>query len=299
MGNRHPCLGPPSQTGNRGDPYVRPSGPADSIGHGIFISTDGILLTNYHVIRDAAKIVARTSNGAIYGLKKVCGYSETYDVAELQFITPKVSFLTMGRSDDAVEGQRVVVIGFPLGLDISVSDGIISGFRENHSLVQVTAPISPWSSGSPVLDESGKVVGIVRYFYLDGQNLNVAICSETVRSAIAKALEAPAPPPPIAKAISTWTPTADEVEQTLKVISVYTEQIRLKPDECSAYLMRGACYGSIKEYGKAISDYTEVIRLRPDYAAAYKGRAAAYNAIGNHSQAERDLEKARELKENK
>jgi S1-C subfamily serine protease len=213
-------------------------------GTGFFVSQDGVALTNYHVIADASKIVARTSNGTVYRLKKVCGYSESCDIAELQFITPEVPFLTLGPSANAVEGQHILVIGYPLGLDICVSDGIISGFRENHSLVQVTAPISPGSSGSPVLDESGKVVGIVRYFYLDGQNLNVAICSETVRSAIAKALEAPAPPPPIAKAVSTWTPTADEVEQTLKVISVYTEAIRLKPDNFSAYLWRGACYGA-------------------------------------------------------
>jgi serine protease Do len=67
------------------------------------------------------------------------------------------------------------VIGNPEGLEGTVSDGIISAFRDNRSMIQITAPISPGSSGSPVLDEAGNVVGIVTQVFKEGQNLNFAI----------------------------------------------------------------------------------------------------------------------------
>jgi trypsin-like peptidase len=78
----------------------------------------------------------------------------------------------------------VLVIGNPEGLEGTVSEGIISAFRENRSLIQITAPISHGSSGSPVIDESGQVLGIAKGGFEDGQNLNLAISSEAIRVAV-------------------------------------------------------------------------------------------------------------------
>jgi S1-C subfamily serine protease len=155
-------------------------------GTGFFISPDGILLTNYHVISGGSGIIAKTPTGAVYILKSVVSYSEAHDVAELQFLTTDAPYLTLGHSSGAVEGQRVLVIGNPVGLEGTVSEGIISAFRAGRTLIQITAPISPGSSGSPVLDESGQVIGMAILVYREGQNLNFAISSETIRDAIAK-----------------------------------------------------------------------------------------------------------------
>ncbi|HXM28457.1 MAG TPA: S1C family serine protease, partial [Chthoniobacterales bacterium] len=153
-------------------------------GTGFFISPDGILLTNYHVISGGGGIIAKTPTGAVYILKSVVSYSEAHDVAELQFLTTDAPYLTLGHSSGAVEGQRVLVIGNPVGLEGTVSEGIISAFRAGRTLIQITAPISPGSSGSPVLDESGQVIGMAILVYREGQNLNFAISSETIRDAI-------------------------------------------------------------------------------------------------------------------
>src|SRR5258705_8299049 len=155
-------------------------------GTGFFISTDGLLLTNYHVISGGSSIMAKTPTGAVYFLKSVLSASKTYDVAELQFLATDVPYLSLGSSSSAVEGQRVLVIGNPEGLEGTVSDGIISAFRDNRSMIQITAPISLGSSGSPVLDESGQVLGIAELIFKEGQNLNFAISSESIRDAIAK-----------------------------------------------------------------------------------------------------------------
>ena len=84
----------------------------------------------------------------------------------------------------AVEGQRVLVIGNPDGLEGTVSDGIISAFRSGRSMIQITAPISPGSSGSPVLDETGQVIGMATLVSKEGQNLNFAISAEAIKDSI-------------------------------------------------------------------------------------------------------------------
>jgi S1-C subfamily serine protease len=84
------------------------------------------------------------------------------------------------------KGNVLLVIGNPEGLEGTVSEGIISAFRENRSMIQITAPISSGSSGSPVLDETGQVLGIATLIFKGGQNLNFAISSESIREAIAE-----------------------------------------------------------------------------------------------------------------
>ena len=190
-------------------------------GTGFFISADGYLLTNYHLLDGAASILARSPSGTIFHLKKIAALSRASDVAELQFDATTPNYLGFGSTTDAVEGQRVLVIGNPEGLEGTVSDGIISAFRENRSLIQISAPISHGSSGSPVLNEFGQVIGIATSIWKDGQNLNFAISAETVRDAIAKSLKESsgwdqfplvlpgAANPPQAK--PTWTPPATDM----------------------------------------------------------------------------------------
>jgi len=192
-------------------------------GTGFFISPDGILLTNYHVISGGGGIIAKTPTGAVYILKSVVSYSEAHDVAELQFLTTDAPYLTLGHSSGAVEGQRVLVIGNPVGLEGTVSEGIISAFRAGRTLIQITAPISPGSSGSPVLDESGQVIGMAILVYREGQNLNFAISSETIRDAITKsAVVTPTPsvsaatPAPIGSVVATATPPVTEMAARAK-----------------------------------------------------------------------------------
>jgi S1-C subfamily serine protease len=78
------------------------------------------------------------------------------DLAILKFPANDVPFLMLGDSTDKVEGEKAIVIGNPTGFLGTVSEGIISGFRENRSLIQFTAPISHGSSGSRVMDENGQ-----------------------------------------------------------------------------------------------------------------------------------------------
>jgi hypothetical protein len=180
------------------------TGTPKKLGTGFFISPDGLVLTNQHVIEGADSITAVSNNGAIFLFEHVAAQPAGVDLVVLKFHATDVPFLKLGESTTAVEGQKVIVIGNPTGLMGTVSDGIISAFRENHSLIQITAPISHGSSGSPVMDETGQVIGIATLVIAEGQNLNFAIPVERVPADV---VQLPSPKPLITSGLPAATPT--------------------------------------------------------------------------------------------
>jgi Trypsin-like peptidase domain len=185
-------------------------------GTGFFISGDGFLLTNNHVIAGASYLSAITSSGAIYIFESVIVNSIDPDLAVLKFAATDVPHLELGSSADAVEGERVLVIGNPEGLQGTVSDGIISAFRDDRAYIQITAPISPGSSGSPVLDESGQVIGMATLGYRGGENLNFAISSGTIRTYLISERN---------KTQTEVTPPQNESQQDTESLSEHTQQV--------------------------------------------------------------------------
>jgi hypothetical protein len=157
-----------------------------STGSGFFITSDGLLLTNYHVIKNARTIGARTPSGAYYPFTGQWTRLPGLDIAMLKFKATDVSYLELGSNLETEEGQRVLVIGNPEGLEGTVSDGLVAAIRENGQYIQITAPISRGSSGSPVLNEEGKVIGVATSMLVEGQNLNFAISSRSIDLALAK-----------------------------------------------------------------------------------------------------------------
>jgi S1-C subfamily serine protease len=158
---------------------------------GFFITHDGVLVTNDHVIEGAADLFAQTSTGAIYIFRSVIFRSVNLDLALLKFAATGVPYLKLGSSVHVAEGQRIIVIGRPEGLEATVSDGIISSFLNNRSSMEITAAISPGSGGAPVLDESGQVIGIANSIFKEGRDLNCAIAAETLKMAFLAEAEQP------------------------------------------------------------------------------------------------------------
>ena len=271
-------------------------------GTGFFISPDGELLTNYHVVSGGSLITAKMPNGAVFLLKSIVTASETYDVAKLQFFATDVAYLTLGSSSSAVEGRRVLVIGNPEGLEGTVSEGIISAFRENRSMIQITAPMSLGSSGSPVIDESGNVIGIATQIYREGQNLNFAISAETVGDAITQSSSQPSLLDPVTPSKNVArSPTADYVRRGQQkvgegnfegAIADYAEAIRINPNDAEAFNSRAFAYFSLKQYSKAVSDNTEAIRIEPDNSMTFAIRGATYLRLEEYSKAIADCNEA-------
>jgi len=142
------------------------------LGSGFFVQSNGTIITNDHVIRDATEITVRLSNGEAYRRAYVLSKDEMRDIAILRIEASDVPTLKLGNSSQSKVGEEVLLIGAPRGLEQTVSNGIISGIRtldDGTRVLQTTAAASPGSSGGPLLDRTGNVVGILTFSLVTGK----------------------------------------------------------------------------------------------------------------------------------
>lgn len=148
-------------------------------GSGFIVDPKGIVVTNYHCISGAYTAWVRLTNGAHYEVEGVLGIDKDWDIAVLKIKAKNLPSAPLGDSDKLSVGERVVAIGNPMGLENTVSEGIISAIRSlkgnGDTVIQFTAPISPGSSGGPLFNAKGQVVGVTTLFLKEGQNLNFAV----------------------------------------------------------------------------------------------------------------------------
>jgi putative serine protease PepD len=245
---------------------------------GFFVSPEELVVTNFHVVPGASSIAAINNNGAVFLFQKTVAQPPGVDLAVLKFQANDMPFLKLGRSTENVEGERVIAIGNPTGLTGSVSDGIISAFRENRSLIQITAPISQGSSSSPVKDEKDEVIGVATLENTQGQSLNFVIAVENVSAALMQPPNEQLSGPALPRVTPTRAIDADahfdsgmaflERQEYDKAINDFTEAIRLDPNVAIIYFNRGNAYYDRGNLDKASNDYNEAIRLNPNFARA-------------------------------
>lgn len=164
--------------------YALDSGQKIHQGSGFFIDKAGHILTNYHVIHDSQEMVVETEKGNIYKVRQIVAQDAIKDLALLISSTPPNEIKP---SDIAKEipkpGSKVTTIGTPEGFSHSISEGIISSVTRGTSgdIIQFTAPVSLGSSGSPLFNEHGSVIGIVTFQHITAQNLNFAMSKTAIQ----------------------------------------------------------------------------------------------------------------------
>lgn len=176
------------------------SGQPVSLGSGFFVR-DSEIASNLHVVEGAlrgyAKLVGERTK---YDIEGIIGIDPGRDLVLLKISAPRNLPLSLGNSDAVQVGEPVYAVGNPQGLEGTFSHGIVSSIREvgSDKLLQITAPISPGSSGGPVLNSKGEVIGVSVATFRGGQNLNFAIPSNYLKALLAKA----GPAKPLASAKS-------------------------------------------------------------------------------------------------
>jgi S1-C subfamily serine protease len=159
-----------------------------SLGSGFFVS-DGTVATNLHVIEGTAAGHAKLIGKEItYDIAGVIGTDDIADLALLRINGAKAPPLELGDSKQLAVGDEIYAVGNPKGLEGTFSQGIVSGIRSvgSDTLLQITAPISPGSSGGPVVDNQGKVIGVAVATFKGGQNLNFAVPISYLKALISK-----------------------------------------------------------------------------------------------------------------
>jgi len=158
-----------------------------SLGSGFFIG-DGEIASNFHVIKGAAggyaKLIGEEKK---YDIEGITAIDLQRDLVVLKTSSVGSQALPIGNSDAVEVGETVYVVGNPEGLEGTFSQGIISSIRDIDAdkILQITAPISPGSSGGPVLNARGEVIGVSFATFKVGQNLNFAIPSRYLKTLVA------------------------------------------------------------------------------------------------------------------
>lgn len=251
---------PPEMTGTHITENVSPSvvliltgqgaGQTAAVGSGLIVRADGIVLTAYHLVKDAREVQVRLKSGEIYDKVELIGADERRDVAALRL--PAVNLPVLSRADAAETrvGMPVYTISHPQGLPWSVSNGLLSAVRladdvpgagQGYQLLQHTAPVSAGSSGGVLVDEYGHALGLI-VASAGGQNVNFAVplnsvlglanATQHVALGEGKSLSPPTPiRPPEAAAILKTDP--QEILRTAKIIYVssntsYFEAVQLQ-----------------------------------------------------------------------
>ena len=172
--------------------------PQSDTGSGFFISSDGLIVTNNHVIEGASIITVSLHDGSVYEAQ-LLGADKENDIAVIK-ISPTagsvIDVLSFGDSDSLVVGQKVIAIGNPFGYDRTMVTGIISGLsrpiRDGNGnvllgMIQTSAPINPGNSGGPLLNTDGQVIGINTSIYSTSgtsQGMNFAVASNTAAASV-------------------------------------------------------------------------------------------------------------------
>lgn len=263
-------------------------------GTGFFVHRDGGIATNWHVISGADRVTAKTSTGELFEIADVAAYDPKLDVALCSVGKTARTFPAI--SDTYVKatprvGTSVAVVGTPAmeELEQSLSEGIVSGIRHDEAgtLIQITAPISHGSSGSPVVDNTGALIGIATFAAKEGQSLNFArsfsdlvaiwhdLRPHTFTEIRDERSRACASDDRVKKIIDAGKAHKMTVELTKKALDIAEEF----SDVALAHLLAGASLGSIGNYRQAISEHKEAVALEPEEAKYWDALKSAYLSI--------------------
>ncbi len=158
-----------------------------SQGTGFIIDQEGYIVTNYHVMENAKSAGIFTYDSETYSVNLI-GYNSNFDIALLK-ISGDFEKLKLADSDDIQIGEKVIAIGNPLGLQFSVSEGIVSAVHRPgpsgvNAYIQTDAALNPGNSGGPLINKKGKVIGINNFKIGGGESLGFALESNYIESIV-------------------------------------------------------------------------------------------------------------------
>jgi tetratricopeptide (TPR) repeat protein len=267
------------------------NGEAVMTGSGFFLRP-GQVVTNLHVIRRSVRAEIKTldGKGKVFPVNGILAVDEEGDLALLSVEMPP---LERARSSELAselpdEGESIFVIGNPLKLEGSVSDGIVSAVREvpnSYRIIQITAPISHGNSGSPVFNLRGQVLGVVTVKVTNGQNINLAIAAARVGELRAGKLQ------PLAELT---VKTKGDVAETLyrsgleslwlgnydNAVGYFENAANKNPKRAEAWVQVGYCKVKQGKTQEAIRAYLQALQLKPEDAEIHNKLGDAYYHAG-------------------
>jgi S1-C subfamily serine protease len=283
------------------------SGDALMTGSGFFVGP-GQIITNLHVLRNAIRADLRTldGKGKTYPITGAAAVDEEGDLVLLNVDMPA----ERGRAVEFAsflpdEGERIFVVGNPLKLEGSVSDGIVSAVREVPNvgrIVQFTAPVSHGNSGSPIFNLKGHVIGVVTVKVTNGQNINLAISSGRVAQLRAGKVRSLSELSRQGKGGDLADPAYRNGVESLwlgnydTAVGYFENAVNKNPRRADAWIQVGYCKVKQGKNDEAIRAYQQALTLKPDSADLRNKLGDAYYYAGRLEEAIESYKEAARLR---
>ncbi len=247
-------------------------------GSGFFINNKGHLITNHHVLADAFAAAIKTIDGDFYPVTAVIGQNKRADIVKVIVKIPaqKIHWIELD-SDEPAIAERIITLGSPMGLEQTVSEGIISAVRivpDRGRFYQMSAPISRGSSGGPVINMAGNAIGVSTFMMMMGQNLNFAVSAKEAVDLDAVAeqtvsqwtLAGQANHPRMAEQLCRKGYVFSIDGKDVKALDYYLERTREEPDNSMVWHGLGYCYNGMNRLNDTLGTYQKGLLVNPDNA---------------------------------
>lgn len=266
-----------------------------SQGSGFFVTAQGEAITNRHVLEGATWAEIKIAAGKIYPVNLVLAEDAPGDLVRFSVNIPAKKVVPLSVSAVVPSaGEKIIVIGSPFGLEQTVTEGVVSAVRNMPGvgkILQISAPISPGSSGSPVVNLNGEVIGIATLQMVEEKKLNFAVSGERITKLSAAK----------GKALATWAEKSKKEAKAEKIfrlgmswywsknyekaVPCLEESTKLNPHDADAFFYLGVAYGDLGRHQEEIDAYKQAIRINPNYADAHYDLGVACGYLGRWQEA--------------
>jgi hypothetical protein len=257
-----------------------------NLGGGVVTGRE-LVTTNCHVVEEAARIDVHYQGQLFTATPAAANQDRDLCQVRVPLLNAPRAVLNTGR---LLVGQRVYAVGSPEGLELTLSEGLISSLRdfEGSQYIQTSAAISQGSSGGGLFDTEGRLVGITAFFIAEGQNLNFAVPAswivELERGAGRAAARGATRDTPEAK----WLRRVSEArarKDWAGLLTLAQQWVRAMPRSARAWQELGDAYSAINRHRRAIPAYQQAVRYNAESFDVWHNLAATYLALNQYDRA--------------
>jgi hypothetical protein len=257
-------------------------------GSGFIVDQNGVIVTNCNIIVKWFEEVGNTLNAEIEGgvhfpIEDLISSKCENNLALFKIEATGLLSVKLAADYKLMQGESIFVIGNQSGFETTISDGSIRSIRGKDKLIQISIPVTPERSGSPVFNIKGEAIGAVTFLPKKGKDLNFAVPLKDIAKQLDRYRKLKKQSVKIDTPSSIYTPSTKPLTETKHYKA--KKEAEKDSDSANAHFLRGCSYDELKMYKEAIKAYQQSVKIKPDFAEAYVNLGATYYKLGRYANA--------------
>ena len=257
-------------------------------GSGFIVDQNGVIVTNCNIIVKWFEEVGNTLNAEIEGgvhfpIEDLISSKCENNLALFKIEATGLSAVKLAADYKLMQGESIFVIGNQSGFETTISDGSIRSIRGKDKLIQISIPVTPEKSGSPVFNIKGEAIGAVTFLPKKGKDLNFAVPLKGIAKQLDRYRKLKKQSVKIDTPSSIYTPSTKPLTETKHYKA--KKKAEKDADSANAHFLRGCSYDELNMYKEAMKAYQQSVKIKPDFAEAYVNLGATYYKLGRYANA--------------